>query len=77
MSLNKGDSPTTFFCFILKNYLVYCYASSTHCTFIFTLILTYFLFFPFDELECKISVKISGSVLDSALPLRGKEGDTL
>ena len=27
------------------------------------------------ELECKILVKIPGSVLDSALALRGKEGD--
>ena len=27
------------------------------------------------ELECRILVKISDSVLDSALALRGKEGD--
>ena len=35
----------------------------------FCLTLTYF------HLECEILVKIPGSVLDSALVLRGKEGD--
>ena len=29
----------------------------------------------FFHLECKISVEIPGSVLDSSLALRGKEGD--
>ena len=35
------------------------------------LTLTYF------HLECKILVKIPNSLLDSALALRGKEGDTV
>ena len=41
----------------------------------FILILTYFHFLPLYELECKILVKIPGSMLDSAIAVQGKEGD--
>ena len=58
----------------MNSYLVYCYTSSTHCTYIFTFnsdILSFFM----KELECKILVKLPDSVLDSALALRRKERD--
>ena len=53
----------------LNSYLVCCYASSRDCIYQFT--------FNSDILpfECKILIKIPDSVLDSALALRGKEGD--
>ena len=30
------ENALTYFCFTLNNYLVYCYASSTHCIYLFT-----------------------------------------
>ena len=53
---------------------MYCYTSSTHCIHIFTFNSDILLFFT-KELGYKILVKIPDSVLDSALALRGKEGD--
>ena len=63
------ESTLTYFCFTLNSYLVCCYASSRDCIYLFT--------FNSDILpfECKILIKIPDSVLDSALALRGKEGD--
>ena len=46
-----------------------------HIAFTYVLLaLIYFNFFS-TELECKVLVKILDSVLDSAVALRGKEGD--
>ena len=59
---------------MLNSYLVYSYTSSTHCIYIFTFNSDILSFFT-KELECKTLVKIPDSVLDSALALRGKEGD--
>ena len=68
------ESTLTYFCYILNSSLVYCYRSSTHCIYLFTFnsdILSFFM----KGLECTTLVKISDSVLNSALAPQGKEGD--
>ena len=68
------ESTLTYFCYIRNSSLVYCYRNSTHYIYPFTFnsdILSFFM----KGLECTTLVKISDSVLDSALAPQGKEGD--